>query len=355
MILLLRVGYAASLSILAFSCFGDSSEDGFDPFAYIVADNSQVVSGGVERGFTSRFLVDSGFEFSHGPHRVFANVQVHRGDDGSEKTGDAQAYSNIDEADFEKLYQLYYGYHFLQGFVRAGLHDANEEFANTLSGDGFINASMGFSPTIASLPTYPSPALTVHGGLYLSEQFELVGGVYSSGSATRFDEQFYIAELRYAMVVGDLLKAGIWRDTTPVFDETGMPVADSSRGVYSTLDTHLGNPGWLGGNPADHFIQLGYTNHRYSEIDLHAGTGIRLSELYGHEDQSAGVGLTAVRLQAQDGEEIGWESAIEIYWQYMAHEQLMLQPDVQFIQHPSGSNEIRDAWVLTLRIELSAF
>ncbi|QSX32204.1 carbohydrate porin [Shewanella avicenniae] len=352
---LLRTFYAASLSVMTSVCFADDTENGFVPFAAIVIDNSQVVSGGLERGFTSRFLVDGGFEFNHGQHFIFADLQLQRGDDGSAMTGDAQAYSNIDEADFTKLYQLNYYVSFSRGFLRVGRHDANEEFANTLASDGFINASMGFSPTIAALPTYPYPALTLHGGINISEQFELVGGVYASGSSSRFDEQFYIAELRTAITSSLLLKTGVWLDTNSVVDDTEQRVANSSHGVYSTLDTDVGKLSWLGGTQADHFIQLGYTHHHYSEIDFHAGMGIRLTELFGREDQNAGVGITAVRMRQQTGEFIGWESTLELYWQVMIHDQVMLQPDVQFIQHPSGVTDIDDAWVITLRIEVSAF
>lgn len=355
MSLLLRTCYAISLSAVSLICVADDTDNSISPFATIVIDNSQVVSGGLERGFTSRFLLDSGFEFNHGDNVLFANVQLQRGDDGSAMTGDAQAYSNIDAADFTKIYQLYYYVNFSQGFIRVGRHDANEEFANTHSGDGFINASMGFSPTIASLPTYPDPALTVHGGLTLAEGLELAGGVYAAGSSTRFDDQFYIAELRAAIAESQLLKAGIWWDTHAVFDETEQQFADTSHGFYATLDTDFGKVRWLGGSQTDHFIQLGYTDHQYSEIDLHAGTGLKFTQLFGWEAQSAGIGFTTVRMREQTGELIGWESTVELYWQFILHEQVMLQPDIQFIQHPSGLNDVEDAWVLTLRVEVSAF
>src|SRR5581483_4646474 len=90
-----------------------------------------------------------------------ASVRLHHyfGDDGSERLGDAQGFSNIDDVPRNILYELWFQQTLLEGKVRMkfGKVDANTEFARVESAGNFLNSSMGYSPTILSLPTYPEP------------------------------------------------------------------------------------------------------------------------------------------------------------------------------------------------------
>src|SRR5215467_16389746 len=57
--------------------------------------------------------------------------------------------------------------------------DANTHIATVESGTDFLNSSMGHSPTILKLPTYPEPRV---GGnvLYDNNRFNLQLGVYDA-------------------------------------------------------------------------------------------------------------------------------------------------------------------------------
>ncbi len=318
-------------------------------------DNSHVFSGGLDEGFTSRILIDTGIEATWNNHSVFAGIQIQRGKDGSADTGDAQAYSNIDEADFARLYELYYTYNTESGFIRFGKHDANGEFAFTESGGGFINSSMGFSPTIFMLPTYPTPALSLNGGVVISDSVTWLGGVYAAASTTDFTEQFFITELRFQVTSDMLVKAGYWRDSNPVISEQDSLLAKHSDGLYATFDNAMPTLRWLNSSKVSHFIQAGYTNGDFSEIDLHLGTGLAFEDVFTSSGHQAGVGITAVRFSEQLLPGTGWETALEIYWQIPLNEHFTLQPDLQIIEHPSGDKSINNAWVFTFRVDASVF
>lgn len=318
-------------------------------------DNSQVFSGGLDEGFTSRILIDSGIEATLNNHTLFASIQIQRGKDGSADTGDAQAYSNIDEANFARIYELYYAFSTDSGFIRLGKHDANGEFAFTEHGGGFINSSMGFSPTIFMLPTYPTPALSLNGGMAITESITWLGGVYAAESATNFDEQFYITELQFQLTSDILIKTGYWRDSNPVVSEEDTLLAEHSDGIYAIFDNAMPTLNWLDSSKVSHFIQAGYTSGDVSEIDLHLGTGLAFEDVFSNDGHQAGIGITAVRFSEQLLPDSGWETALEIYWQIPFSEHFTLQPDLQIIQHPSGDTTINNAWVFTLRIDASVF
>ncbi|WP_221794661.1 carbohydrate porin [Oceanobacter mangrovi] len=89
MSLLLRTGSTASLSALAVFCSAEASEDTFIPFADIAVDNSQVVSGGVERGLTSRFLLDADLGFGYDQLMLQPDIQFIQHPSGLNEIRDA--------------------------------------------------------------------------------------------------------------------------------------------------------------------------------------------------------------------------------------------------------------------------
>lgn len=205
----------------------------------LVGDYSIVLDGGANpRATAARYLAEAGltldtqtaFGWTGGTLRA-AYVGFH-GDNGNLDTGDAQTYSNIDEAPFDALYSLWYRQTLFDDrlAVKFGKMDANADFAYVDNGAAFINSSPAFLPTIQGFPSYPDPATAVN-IFFTSESGPYAGaGVYDGatqagirtgthGPDTFFGEPsdlFYIAEagLRYSLGArAGRIGLGYWQHT----------------------------------------------------------------------------------------------------------------------------------------------
>ncbi|MAS11640.1 MAG: hypothetical protein CMN26_16595 [Salinisphaera sp.] len=196
--------------------------------ATAIGDYSIVLDGGAnKRGVAARYLIETGVTLDteaafgwHGGTLRAAYLGFH-GDNGNLDSGDAQTYSNIDETPFDALYSLWYRQTLFNDriAIKLGKMDANADFAYVDNGDGFLNSSPGFSPTIQAFPSYPDPATAVN-VFFTSESGPYAGvGVYDGatqagvrtgthGPDTFFGEPsdlFYVAEagLRYTLSTRD--------------------------------------------------------------------------------------------------------------------------------------------------------
>ena len=339
---------------LFFAGFFSQAESSFSPYATLTVDSSQVLSGGLKRDLTSRFLFDGGAEYQVDQHLIFLSYQLQRGPIGSDSVGDIQAFSNIDEDNFSRIYEFFYQYQGEDWFARIGKTDANGEFAVADPGGSLINSSMGFSPTIVAFPTYPTPALSVLGGFALTSEVELAAGVFASQEYDNFSEQFYITELRYHVSEQTQLKLGLWHDTNQ-YDalKPDASVQDGTTGYYLIVQSELTNISWFDSQQVNWYCQLGKAEAQISEIEWHLGSGFEINHPFGQNEHGMGFGLTYVKLSPYLATENSHETAFETYYLWPLNEFINLKPDLQYIINPSGSELIDDALVLTLRLELN--
>ena len=81
------------------------------------------------------------------------------------------------------------------------------------------------------------------------------------------------------------------------------------------------------------FMQAGYTPSRESFIDLTAAMGVNVTGLFaGRENDAAGLAVTTGRFTGG----AGCETAIELTYRINFNGPTYLQPDLQYIIHPSG-------------------
>ena len=339
-------------ALVLVSLFSPLVKAELSPYASLTVDSSQVLSGGLKRDLTNRLLFDGGLSYQANKHSVFISYQAQRGQHGSDSVGDIQAYSNIDEDDFSRWYEVFYQYDADIGYLRVGKTDANGEFAVNEHGANFINSSMGFSPTIVGFPTYPSPALSVVAGLDIHAKVQVATGIYAAADYNDFAEQFYVAELRYQINEHSLLKLGWWRDTNTyptAFDEQ----QDATTGYYALFQNSLPDNHWFGAQSSHWYSQLGYADQDISEINWHFGTGIEFVSPFGRNEHNMGLGLSYVKLSPLLTDNATSETAIEAFYSWPLHSNLLLKPDLQYFISPSGNTNISNALVFTLRLEIS--
>jgi porin len=289
-----------------------------------------------------------------------------------------QPVSNIDAADFSEIYELWYEQKLFEDRLRlkVGKVDANSEFAFVENGAEFIHSSMGVSPTLQGLPTYPDPATSINVFAYFPRSLYGGFGLYDGasqkgassgprGPSTFFDNdaEFFLlgeAGVRWTRGHSDRfgrLGIGGWHHTA-TFDRFDGGTEPSATGEYLVFDETLWCDGESEGHPssAGIFLQYGHANPNISPIAHHVGAGFHVTGLVPLRDQDVvGLGATWVRLSDATGADFdkGHELAIETFYKFQLTGWLSAKPDLQFIANPGGTDSAPDAWVVTVRVEMS--
>lgn len=313
--------------------------------ASLVIDTSVFSAAGQDKHIVSRGLLDVGYETSMDNFTFFISGQAQRGENGSDYIGDIQAFSNIDEDDFEKLYEAWLQYEFsdIGTRVKIGQMDVNGEFAFADNAGEFINSSMGFSPTVFTLPTYPDPALGFMLAQSISDSNEMAFAVHAGADNEDFDDLFYIAEWRY-MGDGFNAKIGGWHHDGDFERLSDGSIDSGVQGYYLLAEGQFSENGW------GYYLQFAGSDEDVSEISCHFGVGVT-TENIGIADTMMGIGVSMVRLsdwlETEENTEVAWEAFLR--YEYSDH--VAIKPDIQYIASPSG--ESRNEFVATLRLELS--
>jgi porin len=115
--------------------------------------------------------------------------------------------------------------------------------------------------------------------------------------------------------------------------------ADRNYGFYALADQPLGERVGV-------FAQLALAPRAKNENNYSVGAGANF-EL--GERHTAGIALTHAGLHSAAH---GHETAIEVYYKYTLSDNIALQPDVQYIIHPSGAGRLPNALAGILRLHL---
>lgn len=289
----------------------------------------------------------------HNNLHVYVGGQAFRGNNGSLDTGDLQVYSNIDAARFNQLYEVWVESTLLDGTLRikAGQIDANSEFAYPDSAGEFINSSMGFSPTISFLPTYPEPSLGLTGFYRFTEHQQVSLGVFSD-SSNQFDEVFVITQ--YAFNNGKyIMKVGHWSYSQQVANLANPAKFGDASGVYTTVEgqlalTKLANfrPRW--------YAQAAYSSPRYNQVTQHFGMGMILHDVFDQIGNSVGLGVSHIKTSNHAGFSVAdSETTIEAFYKMLVYKNVTLKPNIQYILSPAAAPDVDNALVFTLRVAFS--
>lgn len=291
----------------------------------------------------------------------FIRFKNHVGEYGGDYVGDAQGFSNIDDVSRTRLYELWFEQKLLADRLRfkAGKIDANTEFAVVPTAADFLNSSMGYSPTILALPTYPEPQLGFNAFVRPQQHYQIGVGVFHTA---RDGEMLIVEGARDWRLgereLGGRAAFGVWRLTGPVACFDGDRRA-GLQGFYMVAEQSLwsrNRPGPAGQEKLSAFLQYGHASGEVSRFTHHLGGGIVLDSPFAARPHDAiGVGATSGRFT--DDPDAGFqedaELAVELYYKISVRQHIALVPDLQYIHHPGGLRHHRDALVLTPRISIS--
>ncbi len=315
--------------------------------AQVIARGLSTVSADVDLGRVLPRL--------HGT-RAFVSHLWKGGSDGTARIPLTQAFSNIDNFNFQKLYEAFIETTFerVPLRVKVGQVDANSEFAAVDGGLDFVNSSMGFSPSIFLLPTYPNPTPSANVFVDPVRHVHVGVGVYAQAEGPhRWTHPFVIGQVAGDWTAGDgydgYVRVGGWRQG--VEDEFGVATPHGGAFVVAEQTVWQSAPGQEGTRSLKVFGQVGVTNSVLTPVSRHIGAGASWTGLLkGRAADVFGVGATAARMGLASDFPGVTELAFGPYYRLSVAERFQVGPDVQFVLHPGGDPTASTMTVLTVRV-----
>ncbi len=256
--------------------------------------------------------------------------------------GDMQVASNIDAGEHAYLHELWFSQQFGAVSFMLGLQDLNAGFMVSEGAGEFINSSFGVPPVIATgiqAPIFPLTGLGLTARWNINERWAIQAALFD-GNQTDFDHNPH--NIRWNLSKDDgLLTMGEVHLDGRFKMGAYYHSADENYGFYALVDQqvseHLGLFGQLTVAPKNK------NKNNYS-------LGIGANYLIGGR-HAAGLATTHAGLHQASHKH---ETAIELYYKYTFSDNIALQPDIQYIINPSGSEtKLNNALVGMLRLHIN--
>jgi porin len=286
-------------------------------------------------------------------------------------SGDLQSVSSLDAVPATHLYEMW-----LRKTVgdkrlvtTVGIINLNRIFDVQPVGGLFLNSSSGIGPDYAqTMPSiYPITSLgiveewqPVKGRFW---RFGLFGGVTGDPGHPRAfthigfsgkDGATAIVEREQTLQAGTF-KLGAWVYTAQVPAFTGAGNATRA-GLYEQYAKTIWRGSAKSGRKLDAWLRLGQANSDALKISNYEGGGFAYTGwLVGRPKDQAGIaiyraGFGAPYMHATPGLAAA-ETTLEATYQYQVKDGFSVQPDVQYVDDPSGDKHIGHALVIGLRLK----
>jgi porin len=300
--------------------------------------------------------------------------------------GDAQVVSNIDAGvRAARLYEAWVEQRFAgdRGSVKVGLYDLNSEFDATDSGGLFINSSHGIGPDFSQTgqngpSIFPSTSLAMRVDYALTDNWIVRAAVLDGvpGDPNRpkrttiklgnGDGALLVGEVNY---VDDDTKValGHWRYTAR-FDDLVATQPDLSPvrrrgndGFYMLAERRLTREAEDDAQGLSGWVRLGVADKRVNPVQRYIGGGlVYTGPIAGRDEDQLGIAVGHIDFGSPYRQAVALagdppvrnEMFVELTYRAAITDWLTLQPDVQYIANPGGSNALRDAVVVGLRTEI---
>lgn len=326
-----------------------------------------VVDGGIGRGTVHTGLAWLAFEAEAGDWRFGGNLLAPHGASLSGRhLGDLSVASNIDADSDPRLQELWLDRGVGPWSLRAGMLALDSEFWGLDRGALFTNSAFGAPPGVSlNLPgpaIYPVAAAGLRlafdagdGGTWRLAAVDGDAGDPLDDNPRGLDVDFgqgTLAVLEYEQVhergddaAPDRWRVAAYRHSADFTDADGAP-RGGSFGVIAGWERSFGDDG--GG-----FARINASRRATSFAPLAVELGLNAR----FPDQAPGTfGLAVEWLDVDRGlgaaagiDDADREVVVEATWA-VPFGAFTVQPDVQYIHQPGGSNAIDDAWVVGLRV-----
>lgn len=316
------------------------------------ADAYANLAGGRRRGYATDSVLYAGLGLDTGALGAWdggtfrLELQAIASTHPSAYAGDLQTLSNLDAPNRRQIAKLWYSQAFGKALVRAGIMDLNGYFDDNDAAALFANSSFGIIPSIsANVPTpiYPDfgwgvmTRLGEPGDDWLLGAFQ--GNPADRASALHAGATL-IAERDWRdPATGSHIGIGAWYRRVPV--DAGLPASDW--GAYANLEHALPHhPTAVG------FVQLGVSPGQANQVPVYLGAGIRFYRISSAVGD-VGIGMARAWIRGRTA-----ETSLETTATFpIAGAGFAIQPDLQYIFHPSGIRP--NALVVGLRLHLALY
>lgn len=339
-----------------------------------VGDNAVNLSGGLKKGynylgfFNVYLTLDTENAGLWKSGQFFVNAaNTHGGSPSANLFGDMQIASNIEAGNHTYLQELWYKQKLGNVQFTFGLQDLNVELANTEYGGTFLNSSFGVIPTISlnlEAPIFPLTSLGITSKWEISKETIWFNALYD-GSPTDFENNpynikwqlkqgdgiLYVSEIQCNIKTNNLdgiYKIGVFSHSHLIGRKLNKNLPDSlntnSWGMYSIINQEI----WeQNDKTAGIFLQAGYSPSKLSTNDLYLGLGLNATGfLSKNKDDVFGLAVAHAHLKNTSES----ETTLELTWQKPLGKYFFIQPDIQYIIHPSGqSSQLKNSLASILR------
>ena len=302
--------------------------------------------------------------------------------------GDAMVVSNIDAASPTQVLEAWLEWGFDArgpGSLRVGMYDLSSEFDTLDSRALFLNSVYGIGQDLAQTglngpSIYPVTALGARLAWAPREAWLLKAAVLDGepgDPGERGRSRLHLSSSEGALWITEATAGsrrvrggvGYWRYTAsfpqlqpPGADGTARMRNDNAGGYamaeFASADAPgTDEPRWLA------FLRAGAAEEHINVFDRFFAAGaVYRSSWPGRHGSQLGLAVAEARigdayrkLRAAEGLATdACERNVELTWRFPLGEHAALQPDLQYVQNPSGDPQVPDAWVVGLRFELFA-
>ena len=306
------------------------------------------------------------------------HLQIFRTDGNSltDKVGDIQTVDSIDARPVTRLFESWiekkFGDEDRSLAFRFGLMDLNSDYDSIQTSSLFVNSSQGIAADLARSgrngpSIYPVSSLGFRISWLPSKAwtfrlaaFDGVPGdpnhpnAFVSVKLGRSDGALLIGQADYHLSDKAKIEAGIWRYTTLV-PVIGAQVSDrrADQGAYVSIEGPIPkHDKWSA------WARVGLANGAVQQVSGYLGAGlVGQGVVPGRPEDRIGLAIA----RAENGNPArrtfdfrSAETSCELSYQVKVHDTVALQPDLQYVVHPSAEAHVRSALVIGLRVVLTA-
>ena len=338
-----------------------------------------VKSGGVYNGLGYGAMdIDGETAFGWGGTRVrFSTLWTH-GVSPGQYAGNELAVSNIDAYDGLRLHEVFYEKDFGKLNLRMGNLLADDEFVGSVYRDVLINDAFGQTAswsanTVNGGPGFNAPGLGLRlrydfsettylqAGVYDGDVFDDIGGNpsvnqhgthFELGNGQGWTSLYQIGYNGFAVSDGKDLpgwyRLGAWHHTSE-FDRHDGRKADGNGGIFASTDKLVFRE--QGEQGLGFFGRLGAAKRDRSRFHWTMETGLNYMGLIPNRDEDVtSLGFIYGKHSSEISTVKSHESVLELTYLYQLSPAIYIQPDIQWINRPSGDITIGDAWAIGLRV-----
>ena len=306
-----------------------------------MGDTYYNTTGGLKTGggFMGMGNIKIGLDAWQGGSFFVNGASIHGKSLSENYLGDLQIASNIDAGEHTYLHELWFRQKLGEVSFTIGLQDLNVDFMVSEGAGEFINSSFGVPPVIATgipMPIFPLTGLGIAARWDIVERWAIQGALFD-GNQTSFDHNPNNVHWSFSKDDGILTMGEVHYDGRFKLGAYYHSV-DENYGFYALADQPVNERLSL-------FGQLAFSPKGKNDNNFYVGAGANYT--IGERSQ---VGL-AVAHAGLHRTEHHHETAVEAYYKYELNDNIIFQPDIQYILSPSGMEDV--ALVAMLRSHIN--